>query len=186
MPAMNANEISVEPVVSGVGRQAAHEIWTMLVEADDSFVPPLSSRTSNTQSALDDGITNPAGPTTYFEALQNQQLILARVVGQQHRIAGFMSFRPDSALPAGDPDARFYYLTTVIVRPEHRGRGISKTMYETLFDAAAASNSGVATRTWSTNIAHIGLLEKLGFRMVHRITDDRGPGIDTEYYAKES
>jgi len=44
----------------------------------------------------------------------------------------------------------------------------------------------IATRTWSLNSAHIHILEKLGFALVKRLVDHRGPGIDTVYYGKEN
>lgn len=40
------------------------------------------------------------------------------------------------------------------------------------------------TRTWSTNDAHIHILQSIGFVMVKNIDNDRGIGINTLYFEK--
>ena len=109
---------------------------------------------------------------------------MARAKASSMAIAGFMSFRPSYRLPYEYSTALYHYVTTVIVRPAFRGHRITQRMYRSLQEAAAQLGEDVATRTWSTNAAHIGLLSALGFSETHRIPDDRGHGIDTVYFVR--
>lgn len=184
---MSSHRVTCRPPVLGIDPAHAANVWAMLVEADHSFVPPLSARSSTTQSVLDSaGGGSATGPQPYFHALQDQYFILAHTKNQQHSLAGFMSFRPAYPLPIDDAQTRYNHVTTVLVRPEARGFGITSSMYDTLFSYAKTTGHGISTRTWSTNIAHITLLEKLGFHLTHRIIDDRGDGIDTVYFVKDA
>ena len=184
---MSSGRVTCQPPALGIDPVQATNIWAMLIEADHSFIPPLSARSSTTQSVLDSsGADSPTGPRAYFHALQDQHFILAHTENQQHTLAGFMSFRPAYTLPIDDTQTRYNHVTTVLVRPEARGFGITSSMYDTLFAYAKTTPHGISTRTWSTNIAHITLLEKLGLHLSHRLIDDRGDGIDTIYFVKDA
>ena len=74
------------------------------------------------------------------------------------------------------------YISTLIVSPNARGKGVTKALYGKLF--SEYENINIFTRTWSTNIAHIKILEKYGFKVIQVIKDDRGNGIDTIYFKK--
>lgn len=56
-------------------------------------------------------------------------------------------------------------------------------MYAYLF--SAYKNANIFTRTWSTNFAHIKILQAFGFETVKVLKNDRGSGIDTVYFKKE-
>ena len=56
-------------------------------------------------------------------------------------------------------------------------------MYAHLFDDIFPDRS-IFTRTWSTNAAHIKILDKFNFEIIKCIENDRGDGIDTVYFAK--
>ena len=56
-------------------------------------------------------------------------------------------------------------------------------MYNILLNERKEKN--IATRTWSANYAHIHILDILGFKLVQRILNNRGPNIDTVYYLKK-
>lgn len=184
---MQSYNVSVYFAAAALEPKVTAAIWQLLLDADQSFVPPLSARHSSTQSALS---TATAGevrePRQYFETLQNQHFILARPVDEGNGVAGFMSFRSDYTLPAGESAAQYHYVTTVIVRPASRGQGLTTRMYHRLMAVAKATGNGVATRTWSTNAHHIGLLTKLGFTVAHKVPNDRGVGVDTVYLVKDS
>lgn len=179
-------QIRISSPTAGVDEQIADQVWNILVEADTSFIPPLSTRTSGTQTALDSARTvQSAGPVAYFESIRHQHIITARPATPAEPLAGFMSFRPGFHLPYTSPTILYHYVTTVIVRPAFRGNRVTQRMYENLLASAQEFGQGVATRTWSTNAAHIGLLHHLGFSETHRIPEERGPGIDTVYLAKD-
>lgn len=184
---MQSYDVSVHLADVALEPKVASAIWQLLLDADQSFVPPLSARHSSTQSALSTATPGEVRePRQYFEALQKQHFILARPVNEGSAVAGFMSFRTGYTLPAGRSAPQYHYVTTVIVRPASRGQGLTTRMYRRLMAVAKATGNGVATRTWSTNAHHIGLLSKLGFSVAHRVPNDRGVGVDTVYFVKDS
>lgn len=184
---MKSYDVSVHLADAALEPKVAAAIWQLLLDADQSFVPPLSARHSSTQSALSTATPGEVRePQQYFEALQKQYFILARPVDDGNGVAGFMSFRTAYTLPAGAYAARYHYVTTVIVRPASRGQGLTTRMYRRLMATAKATGNGVATRTWSTNPHHIGLLTKLGFTVAHKVPNDLGAGVDTIYFVKDS
>src|SRR5699024_6115508 len=115
-------QIRISSPTAGVDEQIADQVWNILVEADTSFIPPLSTRTSGTQTALDSARTvQSAGPVAYFESIRHQHIITARPATPAETLAGFMSFRPGFHLPYASPTIPYHYVTTVIVRPAFRG-----------------------------------------------------------------
>ncbi|MBQ3147263.1 MAG: GNAT family N-acetyltransferase [Oscillospiraceae bacterium] len=154
------------------------KILRMLQAGDGEFVPPLSTRNSTTQTdfVIVQGLTR--GVLNYFRGLKEQKLLAATENGH---LLGLVSFRENftnekiSKLPN-------IYISTVLVSPEARGRGITGKMYETLF--AEYKGASVFTRTWSTNAAHIRILEKLQFETLCVLKNDRGQGVDTVYFQR--
>lgn len=146
--------------------------------ADEEFVPPLSARTSTIQQNL----KNAEGEDTfdYFMEVLRGRVLLAWEDG---KVIGFMSLRPNHVLTPPDGKAlRTIYITTMIVHPDHRGKGISYRFYEYLINH---STQPITTRTWSTHPVHNEVLQKAGFEEWWRIPDDRGPGVDTVYWKHE-
>lgn len=174
----------IDPPRQGLDPSDVHEIWEILEEADGQFIPPLSARDSSVQSDLVVDELDPDGPREYFAALREQFFLIARDAGG--RAVGFMSFRRDHRLPAeaSVQSDEYFYVSTVIVAPAHRRRGITRAMYELLLEEAARHGQGIATRTWSTNSGHLALLDELGVGTVLTIPDGRGRGIDTVYLAR--
>lgn len=158
------------------------DMLDMLTLSDDDFVPPLSSRSSTTQKDLASGVKSSDGVKKYLGEMMNQQ-IMASVDGD--KLLGFVSFRENytnNEIKASDlPNI---YISTLIVNPESRGMGITRKMYDILFEEY--KNVNIFTRTWSTNGAHIKILGKYGFDLICRIENDRGEGIDTVYFAKRA
>lgn len=74
------------------------------------------------------------------------------------------------------------YILTLVVSPKARGKGVTKALYSRLFSEYEHVN--IFTRTWSTNIAHIKILEAYGFEVIKVLENDRGNGIDTIYFKK--
>ena len=182
---MNPPFIINQPTI-GIPEAVAPQIWTTLVEADHEFLPPLSQRGSGTQTTFSPvQATQSTGPVAYFDSIRHQDLLTACLGSAPDTVAGFMSYRPESHLPDTANQQTYHYVTTVVVHPAFRGHRLTQQLYEKLLATAYPLHQGVATRTWSTNTAHMRLLHRLGFTPVHRIPDDRGPGIDTVYFAKD-
>lgn len=154
------------------------DLMDLLILCDREFVPHLSARESTTQSDLSPTANETVKPVSYFENIRRQPAFLAMEGGH---VIGFMSFKRDyvceEILPTTCPNI---YITTVIVHPGHRHRGITNALYGRLFRRFGWLN--VFTRTWSTNTSHIRILSSLKFYEHCRKSDDRGEGIDTVYY----
>ena len=159
------------------------QILQILTRCNNEFVPPLDTRNSTMQSdfsklsELDNNI-----PYAYFELVKEQN---ALIVEEDGIVAGFMSFRKDVVTETIPSEyLPNIYISTVITDTNFRRQGITKRMYEELF--AKYGNRNIFTRTWSTNLSHTRLLESYGFTEYKRIENDRGDGIDTVYYLKQS
>lgn len=172
-------------------------IWEILCQCDHEFVPSLSSRNSTSQTDLS-GLADSAGPDTctgdanadakpyvYFSELRNQYFILAKL---GERVIGFLSFKKDYICDALQNFGVSNYITTVCVKPEYRGRGILKQLYDHMESALPQpiKCDRTTTRTWSGNIAQIHVLKKRGYELLKILPNDRGAGIDTLYFGKIS
>ena len=154
------------------------QIYQMLAFSDNEFVPPLSCRNSTTQKKLD-GLTNENGIKDYFEGLLSQQVL---GVFEKDNLIGILSFITDYTNPEFKkvvlPNI---YLSTLVINPNFRGKGVTKKVYDYLFNTLYKSHT-VYTRTWSTNFAHLKILGDFGFNMVLNKPNDMGKGIDTVYF----
>ena len=158
------------------------QLMAMLIEADDDFVPPLSARYSNKQDDLTSFEKTSDGFKKYLEGMLHGKLIAAVENG---KICGFVSYTEDLLFKHIDESKLpNIYINTLIVSKDCRGRGITKLMYDELFETYKHAN--IYTRTWSTNNAHIKILGKYGFGTLAVLKDDRGPGIDTVYFEKKA
>ena len=101
---------------------------------------------------------------------------------EDSNLLGFVSFK-ENYIPEHYPNAKLpnIYVSTLILSPESRGRGLTKKLYHHLFSERFPDHS-IYTRTWSTNMAHLKILEYFGFSEVLRIPNHRGAGIDTVYF----
>ncbi|MCI1664790.1 MAG: GNAT family N-acetyltransferase [Atopobiaceae bacterium] len=153
----------------------APEVLRILERCDADFVPPLSARSSTHQTALT-GLTASGGVQGYFDELRGQPFVLA--LDGDH-VIGFLSFIPGYSLHG---EVRGDYVTTVCTLPERRGEGIATALYGRLEELTRPHT--LLIRTWSTNEGQVCLLGRLGFVLVERVIDDRGPGVDTLYLAK--
>lgn len=157
-----------------------NEILDMLRESDDEFVPPLSARSSTTQSDLTQTTRANNGVLNYFEEVKKQKILIAV---EDEKLLAFVSFKENFVSEKiGEECLPNIYISTVLVSPNGRGRGITGKMYGVLFEEY--ENTNVLTRTWSTNEAHIKILSKLDFEKMSVIKNDRGEGIDTVYFKR--
>ena len=156
------------------------DIKNYLIMADREFIPPLSSRGSSTQADL--SVNGGArGITDYFHSMTFQPVVVA--VEDGHYL-GFMAFKKDHVCEQISPDSfPNLYVSTCVVDPNSRGRGLMRGFYETLI--GLFPDRSLYTRTWHTNHAHLKVLGKLGFSETARLSDHRGPGIDTVYFCRK-
>lgn len=159
-------------------------VWGLLEAYGEDFVPPLSQRHSTCQQGLRGGDgPSDQGPRAYFEEMKRQRFLLA-VEGEE--TAGFLTFRydyvPEILSAQGGEGVLGLYITTIIVAAPYRRQGLAREFYRRLMALYPQRRRLISTRTWSGNINHISLLQKLSFSGPVRIPDDRGPGIDTVYY----
>ena len=153
----------------------------ILTQNDTAFVPPLSSRTGTTQTSFQSK-ENPSGVADYLTQMLSQQIL--GVFLEDNRV-GFVSYRENRVTDVFGAETMLnIYISTLVLQPETRGMGITKKAYRYLFDEIYPERN-VYTRTWSTNTAHIKILQSFGFEELKRIPNDRGEGIDTVYFYKK-
>ena len=156
------------------------QILQMMQVSDKDFVPPLSARSSTLQKDLKSAVSCPDGIYKYYLEMEKQE-ILGAFDGE--KLVGFVSFRlnyTNEVIPQNcQPNI---YLSTLILSPETRGKGVTRNMYDHLFNELYPTYS-VFTRTWSTNVAHTKILSRFGFEEFFRKPNDRGAGIDTVYFS---
>ena len=159
------------------------QFFQMLSESDDDFVPPLSSRTTTRQENLSSCEKNADGIKSYLDFMMTQEILVKEEDGQ---ILGFVSF-VENYLSDVITEETFpnIYVSTLIVRKSARGMGLTKKMYDLLFNEMYKEKN-IYTRTWSTNMAHIKILSFFGFNELLRKVNDRGEGIDTVYFVKKA
>ena len=154
------------------------QIYQMLAFSDKEFVPPLSCRNSTTQKNLV-GVANENGIKDYFEGLLSQQVLGIFIDGN---LAGILSFITDyTSQEIENIKLPNIYLSTLVVSQNYRGKGVTKKVYDYLFNDIYKEHT-VYTRTWSTNLAHLNILAHFGFKLMLNKPNDRGEGIDTVYF----
>lgn len=94
-----------------------------------------------------------------------------------------MSFLKNHNLPIQQGSIFCDYITTIIIDSKVRNKGYTQKMYHEILSKRKGKN--ISTRTWSTNYAHIHILNSLGFKLIQRDINDRCENIDTLYYLKK-
>ena len=152
------------------------QLKELLVIGDKEFVPPLSSRSSTTQQGLGNASGN--GIDGYFNEMKKQSFVLAL---EGDILAGFMSFKINHS-GAHIPEGENLYASTSVVHPEFRGQGLMTGFYREMI--RSFPGKAIYTRTWHQNAGHLKVLERLGFKLIEFIENDRGEGIHTVYYGR--
>ena len=155
------------------------DAYKMLQAADNEFIPPLSSRSSSTQQDFSARAKNNS-IEQYFRQLKNQRFAAAFEDGE---LVAFVSYKENySCTEISAKELPNIYISTLVVSPKSRGKGVTKALYGRLF--SKYENVNIFTRTWSTNIAHIKILQSYGFEVLKVLENDRGNGIDTVYFKR--
>lgn len=123
-----------------------------------------------------------SGPRCYFDDIQSQWIIFGLT---DQRIIGVMSFIPHYNADILGDWSPCSYLSTLIVDKPYRRRGAARHLYGYLIShSREIGDVAVGTRTWSTNVGHLALLDDLGFIPAKTIPDHRALGVDTIYFAR--
>ena len=161
--------------------QYREELLEILSINDKNFIPPLSQRSSTTQKNLL-GNAGAADIRPYFDKVLEQNILAFFHDGA---LIGYVSYIDNYISDVIGPDTHpNIYLSTLVLRPESRGMGVTRQAYAHLF-FERYPHCHVFTRTWSTNAPHIKILSGFGFSELKRLPNDRGAGIDTVYYFKK-
>ena len=107
------------------------EVWNLLYDSDEEFVPPLSSINYTTQQVLSQGDMDKRGPIEYFKKMIEQEFILAIEKG---KVIGFLTYIPDFLLQVEDRSVVCDYISTIVVSTNYRNHGVTRNMYHTLFE----------------------------------------------------
>ena len=166
--------------VKGIAQKYSRDVKELLRLCDREFVPPLSARDSTSQTDFTGESRSAGEPVTYYNSLCHQENFF---VIENRRIIAMMSFVRDYVSDATVKDRPNVYISTLIVHPEHRRKGLANKLYAKMLKAFGSRY--IFTRTWSTNEGHIRILSSLKFYEHMRLEDDRGPDIDTVYYRRE-
>lgn len=160
------------------------DFLSMMEKSDNDFIPPLSKRSSTTQTNLkaEEGAgTSRASVRSYLEEMIGQKILVCM---EENNLLGFVSFKENYVSDIyGEESLPNIYLSTLILDERARGKGLTKKMYSYLFNDLYPDRN-ILTRTWSTNIPHIKILSGFDAEEIKRIPNDRGEGIDTVYFAK--
>jgi len=168
---------------SKLNEQEKRDVWEILCEVDNEFIPSLSSRNDTKQISFENCETNSDGPIDYFEQIKKQEFILTR---EDSKIIGFLSFinkYKNNILKDFNPSN---YISTVAIKKVHRNKKIGLKMYNFLLNKLPyfLKLKYITTRTWSTNHNQINILLKLEFVEIHRLKDHRKKLVDTIYFGK--
>lgn len=162
---------------------AGQKIWELLVEVDQEFVPALSSRDSPIDVDLShaSSVNSRAQPHRYFNELLTQRSLVVEHAGD---VVGFLSFREDYLVPEIGEHCSAYVSTVAVDKAFRRG-GLARNLYIALHRRIGNPDRWryhTTIRTWSTNFGHNQLVQSLGYEIVGRVENGRGPGIDTLIY----
>lgn len=98
------------------------------------------------------------------------------VINEENKSVGIVS-----AFPHKDPNT--LSLGIMYILPEHRGKGYGKLMIKLFIEYARKEGfKKIYTKTWSSNIASKKVFNKLGFKEISRVENDRVNGDSTVKY----
>ena len=170
-------------IVNKLSEEQEKEVWEIVKSADNDFIPSLSSRVDTVQKFKNlKSVPNKKdnnGPIKFFEEIKKESFAL---IIKNGKIEGFMSFIEDYSLSLNEGVVICDYITTIIIDKNSRNKGYTQKMYNIILNQR--KDKKIATRTWSKNLSHMHILDRLGFKLVQRDKDDRGVNIDTVYYLK--
>lgn len=153
----------------------ARQLLALTRRCDGDFVPPLSWRHRLGQELRDLGPQAGANVEKYVDSLL--ELAHLVVLVQDELLVGYCAYY----WPWMWRGTEHVYVSTAVVAPSHRGRGLSTRMGRRVVAHALRRRVPLLAKTWSTNQASMGALARWG-RVDKIVRDERGAGIDTVYW----
>lgn len=153
----------------------ARQLLALTRRCDGDFVPPPSWRHRLGQELRDLGPQAGANVEKYVNSLL--ELAHLVVLVQDERLVGYCAYY----WPWMWRGTEHVYVSTAVVAPGHRGRGLSTRMGRRVVAHALRRRVPLLAKTWSTNQASMGTLARWG-RVDKIVRDERGAGIDTVYW----
>lgn len=162
-----------------------NDIWEILKECDSEFVPPLSRRKSPFDKILVNDVVGKNSLKFYYDEMIAQHFIVITDIVNKELVA-FMSFKTNFSVDSLEEHTPANYITTICVTGYHREKGLADRLYAFIEGELPCEifANNIMTRTWSTNFGHINILKQRNFKCVKTIKNDRGNGIDTDYFCK--
>ncbi|WP_425447427.1 GNAT family N-acetyltransferase [Dethiothermospora halolimnae] len=150
------------------------QMWDLISLCDKDFFPTLSSRENSKN-----------GPIKYFESLfsPNARYVLALV---EDKVVGFSVFFHNYYEDLISDYTPCNYIKIACVHPDYRGLRIA-TMFNTFIEEQLPQNlvlPYIVRRTWSANTPQLKLLNRFGYKLIHKFDNDRGNNVSTVYFAK--
>lgn len=168
--------VSVRVLRSGhLPEPLARQLLALTRRCDGDFVQPLSWRHRLGQELRDLGPQAGANVEKYVNSLL--ELAHLVVLVQDERLVGYCAYY----WPWMWRGTEHVYVSTAVVAPSHRGRGLSTRMGRRVVAHALRRRVPLLAKTWSTNQASMGTLARWG-RVDKIVRDERGAGIDTVYW----
>lgn len=153
----------------------ARQLLALTRRCDGDFVPPLSWRHRLGQELRDLGPQAGANVEKYVDSLL--ELAHLVVLVQDELLVGYCAYY----WPWMWRGTEHVYVSTAVVAPSHRGRGLSTRTGRRVAARALRRRVPLLAKTWSTNQASMGALARWG-RVDKIVRDERGAGIDTVYW----
>ena len=157
----------------------ARQLLALTRRCDGDFVPPLSWRHRLGQELRDLGPQAGANVEKYVDSLL--ELAHLVVLVQDERLVGHCAYY----WPWMWRGTEHVYVSTAVVAPSHRDRGLSTRMGRRVVARALRRRVPLLAKTWSTNQASMGALARWG-RVDKIVRDERGAGIDTVYWRPDT
>lgn len=157
----------------------ARQLLSLTRRCDEDFVPPLSWRHQLGQDLRGLGPRDAGGVEDYVDSLL--ELAHLVVLIQDGRLVGYCAYY----WPWIWRGTEHVYVSTAVVAPSHRGRGLSTRMGRRVVVQALRRRVPLLAKTWSTNKASMGALSRWG-RVDKIVPDERGAGVDTVYWRLET
>lgn len=153
----------------------ARQLLALTRRCDGDFVPLCPGATGSVRSSATSALRPGRTSRSYVDSLL--ELAHLVVLVQDERLVGYCAYY----WPWMWRGTEHVYVSTAVVAPSHRGRGLSTRMGRRVVAHALRRRVPLLAKTWSTNQASMGALARWG-RVDKIVRDERGAGIDTVYW----
>lgn len=168
--------VSVRVLRSGhLPEPLARQLLALTRRCDGDFVPLCPGATGSVRSSATSALRPGRTSRSYVDSLL--ELAHLVVLVQDELLVGYCAYY----WPWMWRGTEHVYVSTAVVAPSHRGRGLSTRMGRRVVAHALRRRVPLLAKTWSTNQASMGALARWG-RVDKIVRDERGAGIDTVYW----